>query len=76
MFPEGDWHARRPNNDGEIIDQALAVQELTGDHVILAACDHTQLYRAGLAGLTAVLMTRPEHSKVAATASADAQSAL
>lgn len=56
---DGDWHERRPNNDGEIIDQAVAVQELTGNSVILAAGDYTQLYRAAPAGLTAVLMPRP-----------------
>ena len=27
---EGDWHLRRPNNDAEIIDQAVIVRELTG----------------------------------------------
>ena len=27
---DGGWHQRQPNNDGEIIDQAVAVHELTG----------------------------------------------
>lgn len=53
------WHQRMPNNDGEIIDQALSVRQLTGRPVILAACDYTQLYRAAPTGLTAVLMPRP-----------------
>lgn len=55
---DGDWHERRPNNDGEIIDQAVAVRDLTGKPVILAAGDYTQLYRAAPAGLAAVLMPR------------------
>lgn len=25
---DGDWHQRRPNNDAEIIDQALSVREI------------------------------------------------
>jgi hypothetical protein len=59
---DGDWHRRRPNNDGEIIDQAVAVRELTGRPVILAAGDYTQLYRAAPAGLLAVLMPRPDEA--------------
>ena len=57
---DGGWHRRMPNNDGEIIDQALSLRELTGQQVILAAGDYTQLYRAAPAGLTAVLMPRPD----------------
>jgi len=56
---DGGWHHRMPNNDGEIIDQAVGIKELTGQAVVLAACDYTQLYRAALAGLAAVLMPRP-----------------
>lgn len=59
---DGDWHRRRPNNDGEIIDQAVAVKELTGRPVILAAGDYAQLYRAATAGLSAVLMPRPDEA--------------
>ena len=39
-----------PNNDGEIIDQALSAREITGRPVILAACNYTQLYRAAPTG--------------------------
>lgn len=53
------WHQRMPNNDGEIIDQAVALCELAGQPVILTAGDYTQLYRAAPVGLTAVLMPRP-----------------
>lgn len=53
------WHQRMPNIDGEIIDQAVGMHELTGRPVILAACDYAQLYRAAPAGLTVVLMPRP-----------------
>lgn len=56
---DGGWHQRIPNNDGEIIDQAVSVRQLTGRAVILAAADYTQLYRAGPEGLIAVLMPRP-----------------
>jgi PIN domain len=56
---DGGWHQRMPNNDGEIIDQAVSLRELSGQPVILAAADYTQLYRAAPAGLTAVLMPRP-----------------
>jgi hypothetical protein len=59
---DGGWHERMPNNDGEIIDQALSVREVTGRPVILAACDYTMLYRAAPAGLTAVLMPRPDEA--------------
>lgn len=59
---DGDWHQRRPNNDGEIIDQAVVVREMTGQPVILAAGDYTQLYRAAQTGLAAVLMPRPDES--------------
>ncbi len=56
------WHRRMPNNDGEIIDQALSLRELTGQPVILAAGDYTQLYRAAPAGLAAILMPRPDEA--------------
>ncbi len=59
---EGDWHQRRPNNDGEIIDQTVITSELTGRPVILVAADYTQLYRAAPLGLTAVLMPRPDEA--------------
>jgi predicted ribonuclease YlaK len=39
---DGGWHRRMPNNDGEIIDQALSLRELTGQPVILAAGDYTR----------------------------------
>jgi hypothetical protein len=55
---DGDWHQRRLNNDGEIIDQAVQVRELTGKPVILASGDYAQLYRSAAAGLQAVLMPR------------------
>lgn len=53
------WHQRMPSNDTEIIDQAVRMRELTGQAVILAACDYSQLYRAAQVGLRAVLMPRP-----------------
>ena len=59
---DGGWHRRMPNTDGEIIDQALSLQELTGQPVILAAGDYTQLYGAAPAGLMTVLMPRPDEA--------------
>jgi PIN domain len=59
IMVDGDWHQRRPNNDAEIIDQALQVQQMTG-WVLLASCDLRQLYRAGAAGLPAVQMPRKD----------------
>jgi hypothetical protein len=55
---DGDWHQRRPNNDAEIIDQALSVREMTGRPTLLATCDIRQLCRAGAVSLQAVLMPR------------------
>jgi hypothetical protein len=57
---DGGWHQRMPNNDGEIIEQATGLRDLTGQRVILASGDYTQLYQAAPAGLTAVLMPRPD----------------
>jgi predicted ribonuclease YlaK len=34
---DGDWHQRRPNNDAEIIDQALSVQDMTGKPTVMAS---------------------------------------
>ncbi len=56
------WHRRMPNNDGEIIDQALSLRDAAGQPVILAAGDYTQLYRAAPAGLAAILMPRPDEA--------------
>jgi hypothetical protein len=56
------WHRRMPNNDGEIIDQALSLRDAAGQPVILAAGDYTQLYRAVPAGLTAIVMPRPDEA--------------
>src|SRR5215470_4311850 len=55
---DGDWHQRRPNNDAEIIDQALALRDLTGKKVLLAVCDLRMMYRAAAASLPAILVPR------------------
>jgi hypothetical protein len=57
---DGDWHQRRPNNDAEIVDQALMLRDLTGKDVLLAACDLRMVYRAGAADLPAVLVPRAD----------------
>jgi FtsZ-binding cell division protein ZapB len=59
---DDDWHQRRPNNDAEIIDQAVIVRELTGRDVLLATGDGPMLYRAGAAGLVPVRMPRRDES--------------
>jgi hypothetical protein len=59
VFLDGAWHVRRPVNDDEIIERALAVSEITGQAVLLAAADYAMLYRASAASLKAVLVPRP-----------------
>lgn len=58
VFLDGDWHHRRPNNDAEIIDQALAFGELVGVKILLAACDLRMMYRAAAVGLPSVQVPR------------------
>jgi PIN domain len=65
---DGDWHQRRPNNDAEIIDQALQVYELAGKATLLVSCDYRQLYRAAAVGLPAVLMPRRNQDGAGPTA--------
>jgi PIN domain-containing protein len=57
---DGDRHQRHPNNDAEIIEQALMLRDLTGKNVLLAACDLRMVYRAGAAHLPAVLVPRAD----------------
>jgi hypothetical protein len=57
---DGDWHQRRPNNDAEIIDQALMLGDLINKPVLLASCDLRLMYRAGAVDLAAVLMPRAD----------------
>ena len=66
VFLGGDWHKRRDNNDGEIIDQALAIQELTGQLAILATCDYNQGYRAAAPGVTTALVPRRDEQEPSA----------
>jgi len=47
-----DWHQRRPNNDAEIIEQALRLRGVTGEPLFIASCDTRQMYRAGAADLS------------------------
>ena len=60
---DGDRHKRRDNNDGEIIDQALAIQELTRQPVIFATCDYNQRYRAAAPGITTALVPRRDEQE-------------
>jgi hypothetical protein len=54
---DSDARQRRANNDAEIVKQARAVHGITGQ-AVLATCDLAQYYRAGPAGLAAVLVPR------------------
>ena len=69
VFLDEAWHLRRPVNDDEIIERALAIGEITGQRVILAAADYSMLYRASATGLKAVLVPRPDHNDGDATGS-------
>jgi hypothetical protein len=60
VLTDDSWHVRRPVNDNEIIERALAVGEITGRDVILAAADYSMLYQASAAGLKTALVSRPE----------------
>lgn len=60
VLVEEDWRERRPNNDAEIIDQAVAFRDMTGKDVHLAACDLRMVYRAGAVGLPALLVPRAD----------------
>jgi len=46
-----------------IIGRALAIGEITGREVTLAAADYAILYRASAAGLNAVLVPRPDDNE-------------
>jgi hypothetical protein len=59
---DGDWHRRRPSNDAEIIDQAVAVRQLTGRDVRLVTADGPMLYRAAAASLIPVRMPRRDET--------------
>jgi hypothetical protein len=60
VLTDDSWHVRRPVNDNEIIERALAVAEITGRDVTLAAADYSMLYQASAAGLKAAVVDRPE----------------
>jgi PIN domain-containing protein len=77
VYLDGDWHKRRDNNDGEIIDQALSLQELTGQQIILATCDYNQGYRASAPGIaTALMPRRDDQEPSAASGSTSSQARL
>ena len=57
---DGDWHQRRPNDDAEIIDQAMQVHELTGTATLLASCDYRQPYRTAAVSLPACRSEAPK----------------
>lgn len=60
VLTDDSWHVGRPVNDNEIIERALAVSEITGREVTLAAADYSMLYQASAAGLKTALVSRSE----------------
>lgn len=60
IFLDDDWHRRMPNNDSEIIDQALLVKELTGQDVGLVTGDASMEFRARRQGLRTFTMRTPQ----------------
>lgn len=65
VFADDSWHVRRPVNDNEIIERALAVGEITGRDVTMAAADYSMLYQASSRGLKTVLVPRPDDDEAA-----------
>jgi hypothetical protein len=59
---DDDWHQRRPNNDGEIIDQALLVKAVTGQDVTLVCVDAAMEFRARQHGVTVLAMPIPDNA--------------
>jgi hypothetical protein len=53
-------HIRLPEPDAELIDRALALQDLSGRPVTLATSDTGMIFRAKAAGLTSVRPQSPE----------------
>jgi hypothetical protein len=64
VFLDDAWHIRRPVNDDEIVQRAVAVKEITGQDVLLVSGDYKMLYRATAAGIEAALMPRPADGEV------------
>ena len=60
VLTDDSWHVRRPVNDNEIIERALAVGELAGRDVVLASADYSMLYQASASGLKTAVVSRPE----------------
>ena len=60
VLTNDSWHIRRPVNDNEIIERALAVGEITKRDVILAAADYSMLYQASAGGLQTAVVSRSE----------------
>lgn len=56
---DDDWHQRRPNHDGEIIDQAKLLKAATGRPVRLVCVDASMEFRARQHGLTVTEMPTP-----------------
>jgi PIN domain len=63
VFLDDAWHLRRPVNDDEIVERAVAIKETTGRSVLLVSGDYKMLYRAAAAGLGAALMPRPVNAE-------------
>lgn len=60
---DDDWHQRRPNHDGEIIDQAKRLTAATGRPVRLVCVDASMEFRARQHGLTVTEMPTPANNQ-------------
>lgn len=61
VFLDDPWNVPLPKNDSEIVQQTLAIRDITGRHVLLATGDYGMMDRASAAGLKAALIPRPEN---------------
>lgn len=66
VFFDEDWRERMPNNDSEIIDQALLIKELTGQDVALVSEDAAMEFRAKRHGLTTFTIPTPDEVRARA----------
>ena len=65
IFMDPPWRVRLPNNDAEVIDQALQLHQVSG-FALLGTCDTRMYYRAGAVDLPVVLLPRKDLESTAA----------
>jgi rRNA-processing protein FCF1 len=60
VFIDDEWHQRRTNNDGEIIEQALTLRDLMDREILLVCVDAAMEFRAREHGLKVAAMPEPD----------------